>query len=267
MSAAAPRSLIVTVYGLYARPAGGALPISGLVRLLSEIDVDAQAVRAAVSRLKRRGMLEPAKISGAAGYALTDAGWSVLDDGDARIFRPRRSRASDGWTLCVFSIPESERAKRHVLRGKLAWLGFGQAAPGVWIAPAHVLESARDMLRRHDLSGYVSLFRADYFGDAPAEAAAAVWWDLPKLDGMYREFLDRHGGHGGDADPLAVWINAVTEWRVLPFLDPGLPAELLPPDWPGHAAVDLFHRLDKEFAGPAAVRARELLGWLSLPVG
>ncbi len=30
------------------------------------------------------------------------------------------------------------------------------------------------------------------------------------------------------------------EWRKFLFDDPGLPAELLPHDWPGQAATDLF---------------------------
>ncbi|MGC4109499.1 MAG: PaaX family transcriptional regulator C-terminal domain-containing protein [Nocardioides sp.] len=32
----------------------------------------------------------------------------------------------------------------------------------------------------------------------------------------------------------------VHEWRKFLFDDPGLPAELLPSDWPGFAAADLF---------------------------
>jgi phenylacetic acid degradation operon negative regulatory protein len=38
--AAQPRALIVTIYGLYAREAGGWLSIAGLIRLLAELDVD-----------------------------------------------------------------------------------------------------------------------------------------------------------------------------------------------------------------------------------
>jgi phenylacetic acid degradation operon negative regulatory protein len=37
-------------------------------------------------------------------------------------------------------------------------------------------------------------------------------------------------------------LELVQEWRRFPFLDPALPAELLPPTWPGPAAADLFHR-------------------------
>ncbi len=66
--------------------------------------------------------------------ALPDAR-QLLDDGDRRIYRHPAPSLDDGWVLAVFSVPEAERSKRHVLRSRLARLGFGTAAPGVWIAP------------------------------------------------------------------------------------------------------------------------------------
>jgi len=33
----------------------------------------------------------------------------------------------------------------------------------------------------------------------------------------------------------------VQEWRRFPFLDPGLPPELLPTGWSGARAFELFH--------------------------
>ncbi|TQL77356.1 PaaX family transcriptional regulator [Stackebrandtia endophytica] len=261
---ASPRSLIVTAYGLYARAAGGALPVSGLVRLLATLDIEEQAVRAAVSRLKRRGMLQSTRVDGAAGYALTGVGARVLAEGDDRIFRHQPADVSDGWVLCVFSIPESLRAKRHLLRGKLTWLGFGQAAPGVWIAPAATMSATTAMLHRHDLHQYASLFRADYWGDRPLAESVTLWWDLPKLATMYRQFVRDHDTDA-DADPLPTWMRAVDDWRRLPFLDPGLPTELLPADWPGIRAATLFHDLELRLAKPAGDQAARLLA-PSLPV-
>ncbi len=40
---------------------------------------------------------------------------------------------------------------------------------------------------------------------------------------------------------FAVRSELVHEWRKFLFVDPGLPAELLPADWPGTDAVTLFH--------------------------
>ena len=51
----------------------------------------------------------------------------------------------------------------------------------------------------------------------------------------------------------------LTAWRRLPYLDPGLPAELLPADWSGLAAADLFDELDGLLRGPAGKHARAVL--------
>ena len=45
-------------------------------------------------------------------------------------FVHRRAMEEDGWVVLVFSVPESERDKRHVLRTTLTRLGFGTADPG-----------------------------------------------------------------------------------------------------------------------------------------
>jgi len=265
--AAQPRPLIVTIYGLYARETGW-LSIAGLIRLMAELGVDEPAVRSAISRLKQRGLLEPRRESGAAGYGLSDRGSAILAEGDRRIFSRPRATIEAGWLVAVFSVPEDERARRHTLRSRLAWLGFGSVAAGVWIAPAQLAAETTDVLAADGLSGYVSLFTADYlaFGDLRQEVAR--WWDLDRLEQLYQAFIDSaasvltrwESGVGAGAHPdgedvgsgagsaasgqaFADYVRVVTAWRRLPFLDPGLPAELLPADWHGARAAELFGRL------------------------
>ena len=64
---AQPRQLIVTVYGLYSRGAGGWMSVASLVSLLGDLGVDEPAVRSSISRLKRRGILVAKRLGGAAG--------------------------------------------------------------------------------------------------------------------------------------------------------------------------------------------------------
>ena len=137
-----PRALIVTIYGLYAREAGGWLSVASLIRLMAAAGADEPAVRSSISRLKQRGILAPVRAGGAAGYALSPAGTEILAEGDRRIFERPRAVLSDGWLLAVFSVPEQERRRRHALRSRLAWLGFGTVSAGVWIAPGHLAGQA-----------------------------------------------------------------------------------------------------------------------------
>ncbi|WP_028813649.1 PaaX family transcriptional regulator [Streptomyces flavidovirens] len=269
-----PRSLIVSLYGAYGRTPGGGgepMPVAELIRLLAAVGVDAPSVRSSVSRLKRRGLLVAARTpEGAAGYALSDDAQQLLNDGDRRIYEHPAPRLSEGWVLAVFSVPESERAKRHVLRSRLARLGFGSAAPGVWIAPARLYEETRHTMERLQLSPYVDLFRGEHLGFAATQEAVARWWDLTAIAKQHEQFLDLHepvlrgwvarekaAGPGGPPPPdpeqaYRDYLLALDSWRRLPYADPGLPAELLPADWPGARSAAVFAGLHERLRDAGA---------------
>jgi phenylacetic acid degradation operon negative regulatory protein len=255
------RAFIVTIYGLYAREVGGWLSVSTLIRLMAELGVDEPAVRSSISRLKRRGILEAERLDGRAGYALSAQAREILEAGDRRIFRRRRGTLDEGWVLAVFSVPESERQRRHTLRSRLSWLGFGSVGPGVWIAPAHLQAEAREVLVREQLADYVDLFEASYLGFGRAAEQVGSWWDLQSLEELYRQFCDDHApvlarwrARRSKDDPgtaFADYVRVLTSWRRLPYLDPGLAPELLPLDWSGTRAADLFFALQRRLAGPS----------------
>jgi phenylacetic acid degradation operon negative regulatory protein len=255
-----PRHLIVTVCALFADQLDGWFPVASLVRLLADLGVEEPAVRSSISRLKRRGLLEPRRVEGIAGYALSDGARRLLREGHQRTVRRSRPAVAEGWLLAVFSVPEAERGKRHTLRSQLSRLGFGTAAPGVWIAPAHLHEETAVVLNRYGLRDYVELFRADHlsFGDLPAKVGE--WWDLDGLQELYAGFLAayrpvwRQWSHRRSVPERPAFVDVVrmhTEWRLLPNPDPGLPRELLPSDWNGSRAADLLASLDRRLTAPA----------------
>ncbi|MCW7942458.1 PaaX family transcriptional regulator [Streptomyces hygroscopicus] len=260
----APRSLIVTFYGAYGRFVPGPVPVAELIRLLAAAGVDAPSVRSSVSRLKRRGLLVPARTAtGAAGYALSPDARQLLDDGDRRVYATTPPK-EEGWVLAVFSVPESERQKRHLLRSRLAGLGFGTAAPGVWIAPARLYEETRHTLERLRLDPYVDFFRGEHLGFTPTVQAVARWWDLPEIAKQHETFLDRHAPvlqewqAREDTPPQEAYrdyLLALDSWRHLPYADPGLPAELLPADWPGARSAEVFRALHERLRDAGAVFA------------
>ncbi|MBL1084151.1 PaaX family transcriptional regulator [Streptomyces actinomycinicus] len=257
----APRSLIVTLYGAYGRFMPGPVPVAELIRLLAALGVDAPSVRSSVSRLKRRGLLLPARTeSGAAGYGLSPEARQLLDDGDRRIYATAPVE-DDGWVLAVFSVPESERQKRHVLRSRLARLGFGTAAPGVWIGPARLYEETEHTLRRLHLDPYVDFFRGEHLGFAPTAEAVGRWWDLAAIAKEHERFLDAHAPvlHAWERRPDTPaeeayhdYLLALDSWRHLPYTDPGLPTRLLPADWPGVRSAEVFRALHRRLRDAGA---------------
>ena len=83
-------------------------------------------------------------------------------------FVHRRAMEEDGWVVLVFSVPESERDKRHVLRTTLTRLGFGTAAPGFGSRRDIDVGNARGLERR-GLAAYVEIFEGQHvaFGELP----------------------------------------------------------------------------------------------------
>jgi phenylacetic acid degradation operon negative regulatory protein len=259
----APRRLILTLYGLYAREEHNWMSVRSVVRLMGDLGVDSAGVRSSISRLKRRGVLRSMKSGSAAGYALSETALEVLRDGDVRIFDRRQARASDGFVLVVFSIPETEREKRHTLRTTLSGMGFGTAAPGVWAAPGHLREEVGHMLERRGLTSYVDLFMARHDGFAELRRRVAQWWDLDSINAEYEDFLASFSdaqarwksSDEGTRTAFEIYVPMLTAWRRLPYLDPGLPPELLPAGWLGGRAADLFGDLDALLRTPAREHA------------
>ncbi|WP_051338239.1 PaaX family transcriptional regulator [Streptomyces flavidovirens] len=265
-----PSSLINTVYGAFLRRVGGWISIADLIVLMAELDVDGPAVRSAISRLKKRGILEPERRGGASGYRLSPAVHPVFDEGDRRIFGSLEpADLADGWVMAVFSVPESERSHRYQLRTRLTWLGFGNITSGVWLAPGRLLDDARTTLDRLGLSAYVHLFASDYVAFSDLRTSVSSWWDFPAIQAQYAAFTDTYGPVAArltqqfeidSAEAFRHYVPMLTQWRRLPYLDPGLPKELLPEDWNAVAARQLFQQLHAVLAEPSLRHLQKVTG-------
>lgn len=261
-----PGSFIVSFAGSYLRQLGGQIAVADLIRCLAAVGVGDAAARQALSRLKSRGFLEPARLDGRAGYRLTDAGLVDLNSGDRRIFHRPAADEADGWVLAVFSVPESERAQRHRLRSELSWLGFGTVAAGVWAAPRPLAEPTRAVLTAADLDRYVTWFAARQL--SPVDVGQ--WWDLPALRGAYDRFLAAHradsaAGHLSDEAAFATYLRVIDSWRVFPRIDPGLPASLLPADWPAAEAWATFAGVHDRWADAGLAHVRRVVAGTDAP--
>ena len=67
-------------------------------------------------------------------------------------------------------------------------------------------------------------------------------------------------GLPGEREAFADYVRVLTDWRRLPYLDPGLPAELLPDGWVGIWAADLFFALRARLEEPARAYVKRIIG-------
>jgi phenylacetic acid degradation operon negative regulatory protein len=62
------------------------------------------------------------------------------------------------------------------------------------------------------------------------------------------------------AEAFRHYVPLLTQWRRLPYLDPGLPTELLPTDWNAVAARQVFQQLHGMLLGPSLRHLGEVTG-------
>ena len=257
-------SLLRTVVGAVLRDHGGRLPTAVFVELLRTVGVSPERTRTALARVRAKGLLVAETRDRQPGCALAPAAEAMLARGDRRIHQPRSMDDGDAWCLVSVSVPESRRQARHQLRRQLSWIGAGHVSQGLWILPAFLLDEAEDIVRRLQLADRATLFVTHELrgmGATPRELAAQ-WWDLGAIRDLHDGFLAAHAGDLGEwrADPspqtaFRLWIGALDAWRPIPYLDPGLPPALLPPDWPGARSAELYLAIREATAAAASAYA------------
>ena len=247
------RSALFDIYGDHLLSRGEQAPVAALVRLVAPLQISAPAVRTAVSRMAGQGWLEPVKLPGGAGYRLTPRGVQRLKEAAERIYR-RDTPSWDGRWHVVVVERVTARAARERLRSALGYLGYACLGGSTWISARQSVELDA-LLAAEGLSA--ERFHAGYDGDP--RTLAAKTWDIDGLALGYREWLARAREIvgvcrcGGDEAVFAMRSELVHEWRKFLFIDPGLPADLLPARWPGKEAAELFHA-EAERLLPAAAR-------------
>lgn len=249
------RSLLMTLLGEFVLPRKQPVWTGVLVDAMKMFGIEEKSARQALARTGNEAWLESEKIGRRVRWSLTSPGTKLLTEGGERIYSfGAEKRAWDGkWLILLVSVPESKRDLRHPLRTKLTWAGFASPAPSVWICPHPAQEAeALDILRELDLQDAMS-FIGGYGAVGDETSLVQDSWGLGDLRVRYEDFVaafsDVEPSDGGEA--LQAQARLVHEWRRFPFLDPQLPEALLPANWSGTKAAELFHRRHSEWNEPA----------------
>jgi len=246
--------VLLTMLGEYVLPASGSAWQETLIGALQSLDHKTPAARRALARSVTAGWLRTERHGRRSRVHLTPATAEMLRDGAERIYSFGDPWQWDGrWLLVVLRVPEERREVRHRVRTRLAWAGFGSLGGGLWISP-HV-ERERELQDAAGAGSAAELvsFRAE-IGDVgdPAKVMAEAW-DLDAVAAAYRDFIARFGRlrPASREAMFRAQTQLVHEWRKFPFLDPDLPADMLPARWPRKRAHDLFQERHAQWHGAA----------------
>ncbi|MBP2476463.1 phenylacetic acid degradation operon negative regulatory protein [Crossiella equi] len=195
--------------------------------------------------------MKPVRLRGSPGYALTPRAERRLDEAAARIYRTRPSTWDGQWHLVVLEeLPA--RPAREELTSSLKLLGYGELGPVTWVAPRRSAELG-ELLGTENIAAR-TFFAAHEGSDVELAARA---WDLGALGAEYEQFVAEWQPRLSAVDPasppaaFAASQELLHAWRKFLFRDPGLPPQLLPPDWPGHTAARFFDSSTQKLAGGA----------------
>lgn len=193
------------------------MPVRHLVAAGDHFGVSESALRVALTRMVAAGDLTRA--DGA--YRLSARLLERQRRQDEAI-QGRTQPWTGEWEQIIVTATGRTPAGRAQLRADLARLRLAELREGVWMRPANLERTWPDTSR----SAYVR-FAVRPDGE-PASLARALW-DLPAWnrtgDGLLSHFV-------AAADPLERLTAAAAIVHHL-ATDPVLPAELLPPAWPG----------------------------------
>lgn len=250
------RSLLMTVLGEFVLPSDKPAWTSDLLEVLGGSGVEEKSARQALSRMAADGWMAAEREGRRVRWRLTDQGRTMLSEGAQRIYSFGRERTKwDGrWLTVLATVPESRRELRHRLRTRLTWAGFGSPTPGVWVSP-HASREAEAKQIVEGLGVDAFSFCGPYAGIGSERTLVEQAWHLGEVAAGYERFIAGFAGlRPGPDEVLQAQIRLVHEWRRFPMLDPQLPLELLPPQWIGLRAANVFADLHRAWHEQAQER-------------
>ncbi|WP_114313674.1 PaaX family transcriptional regulator [Thermus caldifontis] len=248
------RSTLFTIFLEYVYPERRA-PVRDLIAMMEVLGFSEAAVRAALSRSAKRGWVEPRRLGRLAYYALSDRVYWQVRQVRKRLYDP--PIPWDGRFLLVLPEGLRERGERERFRREMALLGYGSLQSGVYLGAGVDPTATRELLAFYGISA--TLFQAEHLG--PKEVVLRAF-PLQEASAHYQTLFASLPP--APEDPLLAFrtlTRLVHEMRKLLFLDPLLPAELLPPGFPGPSARERFLALREALYR----QAEPFLKGLSLP--
>lgn len=264
ISPGSARSLLLTLLGEFVLPAGKPTWTSPLLHGLAGAGVGEKAARQAIARAAAAHWIESESAGRRTAWRLTASGRRFIQDGSRRLrsLRGEAGHWNGDWLLLHVTLPEARRDARLRTYKALGWMGFGNPTPGVWISPdTGRAAEVRQLIADRKLGGLVLAFEARTLDiGMPLRTLVDRAWNLDEVNRHYEALVARFSAMrpATDDDFLFAHVQLVNALQRLPAIDPGLPAELLPPGWSARLLSERLWNLREKWRARAHQRWQDL---------
>lgn len=250
-----PRSLITTLFGDYIQFYGWEIWVGSLIKFMEKFGISESSVRGAILRMNKQDLLTVRKVGNKSYYSVTPKGKLRIEDGVKRVYSIGNNKWDGNWRIVSYSMPEELRDLRNQVRKELSWIGFGMLSNSVWVSPNYIEKQVMDIIQNYNLEDYIVLFSSSKIVSHRNEDIIQKAWDFNALSKEYESFIARFQdkydyfkekaweGNLSDEECFIERTILVHEYRKFLFQDPGFPNDLLPEDWIGNRARELFFNI------------------------
>jgi phenylacetic acid degradation operon negative regulatory protein len=222
------RSVLLSVLLGYHPPE---LPVRELVRVGALFDIAERAIRVALSRMVAEGDL----VTQNGVYRLAErlVRRQVRQEDSAS---PQSKPWSGDWEMAVVTTPARPQAERVALRKNMVELRLAELREGVWVRPSNLVRPLGGVIA--DQCVFFSCTYPDW------HELVAQLWDLPDWASAARVLYEDLATPGSLREEFVLIAEVVRHLH----MDPCLPAELLPDDWPGERLRARYIKVRDDFA-------------------
>ena len=191
-----------------------------------------------VWRNLKTGEIEKTKVNGMPCLRLTAKGKEKLIR-DFSFLSLQKKKWDGFFTQASYDIEEASKKTRNLWREKLKELNFGQLQKSVYVSPFNLSDDLCEFVQERKLTGKVYISQVKFVAVDPKEIAYKAW-PLEDLDESYQKLLDDWEDEKFEPQEF------LTQYFDILFMDPHLPRELLPDNWPGFVLQKIARKIQQQ---------------------
>ena len=202
---------------------------------LERLAIDKETIKRAIWKATHKGLIRRQRKKDKTFWRITRAGKKRLS---SLLPQYDEKRVWDGRIyLITYDIPEKRANDRDLLREFLKKIGCGMLQASVWLTPYNPKELLREFIEKRKLSGTViisDIGKDGSVGEEDLDDLIRRVYNLDQLNDRYEDFIYQVKNRRLDKSQIAFQFLSILSG------DPQLPFELLPYNWQGKKAYQLF---------------------------